>query len=291
MTIVIVATLLGGSHASRRFDTNSDVYFGLDFFFLNLIFLSIIFVPIERLLKKRDQPIFRDEWREDMFYFFVSTLFVQGLTYASLTPALTVVSQTGWLASFREMVASQPLVLQFIEIHVLHRSRTILVPSGVPRNSVGCGNSTQCIIRGRSRWTGLPAHVCTCSRSSSCALARRCRCMCWDTLNRRCTRTFSSCTCCRCSCMRTCESTLGSSNTSSQRLDFITGIMESRRKRSTSTTRFTSRFWIGCLERITCRTKNGREGYGIHGHPVPQGYLRQFLYPFKAKKKQAGKGE
>ena len=116
MTIVIVATLLGGSNASRRFDTDSDVYFGLDFFFLNLIFLGVIFVPIERIFRKREQPIFRDEWREDVFYFFVSTLFVQGLTYASLTPALTVVANTGWLKDFREVVASQPIVLQFAEI-------------------------------------------------------------------------------------------------------------------------------------------------------------------------------
>lgn len=25
------------------------------------------------------------------------------------------------------------------------------------------------------------------------------------------------------------------------------------------------------------------EGYGIGGHPVPQGYLKQWLYPFRKK--------
>ena len=64
MSLVLVATLLGGSHASQRMETGSDVYFGLDFFLLNLILLGAIFIPIERLFKQNDQPIFRDEWRE-----------------------------------------------------------------------------------------------------------------------------------------------------------------------------------------------------------------------------------
>lgn len=116
MTLVLAATVMGGSHASRRFDAESDVYFGLDFFLLNLILLGTIFIPLERLFKKRDQPIFRDEWREDLFYFFVSSLFVQSLTYLSLTPSLTLVEYTGWAGGLREAIASQPLILQFVEI-------------------------------------------------------------------------------------------------------------------------------------------------------------------------------
>ncbi len=116
MTLVLVATLLGGSHSSSRVAGESDVYFGLDFFLLNLILLGTIFIPIERLFKKREQPIFRDEWREDLFYFFVSSLFVQSLTYLSLTPALTVLQSTAWASGFREGIASQPLLLQVLEI-------------------------------------------------------------------------------------------------------------------------------------------------------------------------------
>ena len=116
ITFVLIATLLGGSHASTRTTIESDVYFGLDFFLLNLILLGTIFVPLERLFRKRDQPIFRDEWREDLFYFFMSSLFVQLLTYMSLTPAMTVLKGTGWAGGFRELVASQPLFIQIIEI-------------------------------------------------------------------------------------------------------------------------------------------------------------------------------
>lgn len=113
---VLIATLMGGSQASRRFDEGSDIYFGLDFFLLNLILLGTIFIPLERLFRKRDQLIFRDEWREDLFYFFVSSLFVQSLAYLSLTPSLTLVEHTGWATSIRNAIASQPLLLQFVEI-------------------------------------------------------------------------------------------------------------------------------------------------------------------------------
>lgn len=119
MTIVLVAAVMGGSRASRHMTGESDMYFGLDFFLLNLILLGTIFIPIERLFKRNDQPIFRDDWREDLLYFFVSSLFVQSLTYMSLTPSLTLVEGTGWATGFRELVASQPLILQFFEIMFL----------------------------------------------------------------------------------------------------------------------------------------------------------------------------
>lgn len=119
VTFVLIATLLGGSHASTRATVESDVYFGLDFFLLNIILLGTIFIPLERLFRKRDQPIFREEWREDLFYFFMSSLFVQFLTYMSLTPAMTVLQGTQWANGFRALIASQPLIVQIIEIMFL----------------------------------------------------------------------------------------------------------------------------------------------------------------------------
>ncbi len=116
MVVVLIATLLGGSRASARLAEHSDVYFGLDFFLLNLILLGTIFIPIERLFKRQDQPVFRDDWREDLFYFFVSSLFVQSLAYLSLTPSMVMLEGTAWASGFRQMIASQPLLLQFFEI-------------------------------------------------------------------------------------------------------------------------------------------------------------------------------
>ncbi len=116
MAITLLATTMGGSAATYRFEFGSDVYLGLDFFLLNLIFLGVVFIPIERLFKQVNQPIFRYEWREDLFYFLISTLFVQTLSYLSLAPSMVALGATNWASGFRGMVASQPLVLQFLEI-------------------------------------------------------------------------------------------------------------------------------------------------------------------------------
>lgn len=119
LSLVLVASLMGGSQASTRTEMESSVYLGLDFFILNLIFLGAVFIPIERLFKKNDQPILRYEWREDLLYFLISTLFVQGLTYLSLNPSLTALAATPWASGIREAIASQHVVLQFFEIMFL----------------------------------------------------------------------------------------------------------------------------------------------------------------------------
>lgn len=119
MALVLGASLMGGSKASARLDVDTDVYLGLDFFLLNLIFLGALFIPIERLLKKNDQPILRYEWREDLLYFLISTLFVQTLTYLTLNPSLTALAATTSLDSIRKVISSQPLIIQFFEIMFL----------------------------------------------------------------------------------------------------------------------------------------------------------------------------
>jgi sterol desaturase/sphingolipid hydroxylase (fatty acid hydroxylase superfamily) len=117
--LILAATLLGGSRAKRQLDFDSDVYLGLDWFLLNLTFTGIVFIPIERLLGRREQPIFRYEWREDLLYFLISSLLVQLLTFLSLAPSYTILHYTGWAADLRAAVASQPVVLQFVEIMFL----------------------------------------------------------------------------------------------------------------------------------------------------------------------------
>lgn len=119
ISIVLVAMLFGGSQATAMSNEESGMYFGLDFFVLNLILLGVVFIPLERVFKKVDQPILRYEWREDLLYFFVSTLFVQILTFLSLAPAMTILATTGWASGVRSAIASQPAILQFLEIMFL----------------------------------------------------------------------------------------------------------------------------------------------------------------------------
>ena len=69
-------------------------------------------MPLERLSPlKREQRLFRGEWREDLFYYFVSSLMVQVLTFLAMVPATVITAQSDW-HGFRAMVFAMPFVLQ-----------------------------------------------------------------------------------------------------------------------------------------------------------------------------------
>jgi len=119
ITAVLVATLLGGSHVESSGALATGYYLGLDWFLINLSLLGILFIPLERLFGLRtEQSIFRSDWRQDLFYFLINSLLVQSLTFLSLTPATEIVAHTHW-TEMRAAIASQPIWLQVIEIMVL----------------------------------------------------------------------------------------------------------------------------------------------------------------------------
>ena len=83
--LVVLATTLGGAQTGAAVSGPSPVFFGMDWFVLNVIFTGLLFVPVEMLFpRNRGQKLFRFEWREDLFYYLVSSMMVQCLTYASL---------------------------------------------------------------------------------------------------------------------------------------------------------------------------------------------------------------
>jgi sterol desaturase/sphingolipid hydroxylase (fatty acid hydroxylase superfamily) len=113
--LVLVAALLGGSQVPINDQFNKRVYFGLDWFLLNLIIAAAIFVPLERLFGHREQPIFRRGWVTDMTYFFISTLLVQITTLLTLKPAMVLF----WWAqstTVQAWVRSLPWAVQFVLI-------------------------------------------------------------------------------------------------------------------------------------------------------------------------------
>ena len=119
ISITLLATVLGGSHVQPSGELTSGFYLGLDWFVLNVIFTGFLFIPVERLFShKEGQPLFRTEWREDLFYYLVSSLLVQVLTFLSMMPATTILSHTHW-TNFRSWVGSQWLILQIVEIMFL----------------------------------------------------------------------------------------------------------------------------------------------------------------------------
>ena len=118
LTAVLLATLalhLGGPTPG---DLLGGAFLGLDLFLLSVAFTGLLFVPLERLRPQRDQSIFRIEWREDLFYYFVSSMLVQIFTFCSLWPSMYISTHTTWTA-LRAAVGSQPLALQFLEIFFL----------------------------------------------------------------------------------------------------------------------------------------------------------------------------
>ncbi len=94
----------------------AGIYFGLDFFVLNVVLTGLLFIPLERLSPlKREQRLFRTEWREDLFYYFISSMMVQVLTFLAMAPANAV----NWAApetGIRGFFAALPLLVQVIAI-------------------------------------------------------------------------------------------------------------------------------------------------------------------------------
>lgn len=118
IVIILTAMMLGGTQAHSQSSVDSHYYAGLDWFMLNILLTGVLFLPLERLFARRAQAVFRTEWREDLFYFFISSLMVQGLSYLAMAPSNVVVAYVQ-NASFRHSVAALPLWLQIIAIMFL----------------------------------------------------------------------------------------------------------------------------------------------------------------------------
>ena len=116
VALTIAAALMGGSSAEQLATKNTSLYFGLDFFVMNVLFTGFLFVPLERYFPhKGDQVVFRREWQEDMFYYLVSSLFVQILAFLTLTPS-NVVKVTAPVDRVQDYIGGQPFWIQILLI-------------------------------------------------------------------------------------------------------------------------------------------------------------------------------
>ncbi len=120
LVIGIAATLIGGANVQPQEMRDWGIFFGLDFFAVNLLATGFMFAPLERWLPhRRDQRLFRAEWREDLFYYLVSSMFVQLLSFLALAPSTMINERTNWFDTFRADVAGLPWLLQFAIVLVL----------------------------------------------------------------------------------------------------------------------------------------------------------------------------
>jgi len=119
LAATLLAALLGGSKANALVPDPTPLFLGLDFFVLNVLFTGLLFIPVERLFPHRsEQHVFREEWREDLFYYLVSSMMVQVLTFLSFVPARTILSLAP-LDGVRAWVGGLPFLVQFVAIMFL----------------------------------------------------------------------------------------------------------------------------------------------------------------------------
>jgi lathosterol oxidase len=115
----LAAALLGGSQVPLDDELGSGPFLGLDWFILNLIVYSAIFIPMERLFARRlHQPLFRESWPTDFTYFFVSALLVQVTTLVTLRPAM-VLFDWATLPALQASVRAWPAAVQLLALLVV----------------------------------------------------------------------------------------------------------------------------------------------------------------------------
>ncbi len=120
LLVALAAAILGGSAAEPSGGGSWGVFFGVDFFAVNMVATGLMFAPIERLFPHRaEQRLFRNEWREDLFYYLVSSMLVQIITFLTLAPSSFVNAHVDWLASTRAVVSGLPWAVQFALAMVL----------------------------------------------------------------------------------------------------------------------------------------------------------------------------
>ncbi len=120
LAVALVASILGGSSAQAGEGSGWGIFFGLDFFAVNMVATGLMFAPIERFLPHNaSQRLFRSEWREDLFYYLVSSMMVQIITFLALAPSGYINENAGWLSGARETIGALPWLVQFALAMVL----------------------------------------------------------------------------------------------------------------------------------------------------------------------------
>lgn len=116
LAISVVASLMATTQPTFAGDAPQSIYFGLDFFIINVLLVGFLFVPLERFFPARaEQIVFREEWREDMFYYLVSSMLVQVLGFLTLAPANYVNAEVP-LDGIRAFIVGLPFLVQVIII-------------------------------------------------------------------------------------------------------------------------------------------------------------------------------
>ena len=109
----LAAVLLGAFSVTPQAVGSAPVSFGLDWFILAFIFSMLIFIPLEKAFAQKELNILRPQWRTDMTYFVVAHLLIQ--FFLLFTNAVHVYL-FGWAqsAAVTAFAQSMPVWLQFL---------------------------------------------------------------------------------------------------------------------------------------------------------------------------------
>lgn len=114
LAIALFATIIGGANVQPQETKDWGIFFGLDFFIVNMLATGLMFAPIERLFPHNSkQRLFRGEWREDFFYYLLSSMLVQLITFLALAPSTYINSNSGTFEGIRSAVGGMPWLVQF----------------------------------------------------------------------------------------------------------------------------------------------------------------------------------
>ncbi len=112
----LTAALLGTMKLDIALPQFRSIYAGLDYFILTLIILALVFIPLERMFPKfSQQNVLRKGWTTDLKYFMFSHVGLQLISFFTIIP---IQAWLQWAVDieFQNWVASQPFWLQFIGI-------------------------------------------------------------------------------------------------------------------------------------------------------------------------------
>jgi sterol desaturase/sphingolipid hydroxylase (fatty acid hydroxylase superfamily) len=279
--ITLVASLWASLPGLPDMTGGRNVYFGLDFFILNVIFGGILFIPLERLFPKRpDQAVFRTEWREDLLYYFISSMFVQIFAFTTFAPSNFILDAIK-IDGLRAWVAGLPLIMQVIAIMIITDFVQYWLHRAFHRVPFLWGFHTVHHSAKAMDWiAGARMHF------FEIIILRA------ATATPAFTLGFSQEALQIYLLIVYVLSTFVHANIS-WKLDWMERFMVTPRfhhwhhgiEKEAIDVNFAIHFPL--YDRLfgTYHMPENRwpEGYGIGGHPVPQGYWQQFLYPFKAK--------
>lgn len=120
LALALIASLIGTGAPDGGPATRQGIFFGLDFFILNMALSGLIFAPLERLWPHlRAQRLFRSEWQVDLVYFLLSSMLVQVVAFVTFGPSRLVMAHSAGLDGIRAMVGSLPLPVQVLAIMLL----------------------------------------------------------------------------------------------------------------------------------------------------------------------------